>query len=273
MINKLSDYHIHTHFSTDSEEQAETIITSAITNGLKELCFTDHIDYDYPSEPGITEPEFVFNINDYFKQYAPLVDKYRNDIKIKIGVELGLMESVLDRNIETASSHPFDFIIGSTHLLDGKDPYYPEYWEGRSPDSVLEHFFLTSLANVKSFNNYDIYGHLDYIVRYIPDKTYVYSCKKFMDIIDEILKTIIYNGHGIEVNTSALAKGMAQPNPCYDILKRYRELGGEILTFGSDAHMADKVGYDFERVRQMALECGFKYYSTFTLRRAEFNKL
>ena len=273
MKNKLSDYHIHTKYSTDSDELAENIINSAIHKGLAEICFTDHIDYDYPSTDENGNPEFVFNIPDYLNEYEPLRQKYEREIKVKIGVELGLMDSVLSKNELTAANYPFDFIIGSSHLLDGEDPYYPEYWANKTPDSVLEHYFLTTLKNVSSYNNYDIYGHLDYIVRYIPDKSYIYNHKKYMDIIDEILRKIIYNGHGIEINTSSLAKGLSKPNPCIDIVRHYKSLGGEIITLGSDAHIAENVAFGFEKMRDILLDCGFKYYTTFTARKAEFNKL
>ncbi len=78
---------------------------------------------------------------------------------------------------------------------------------------------------------------------------------------------------GIELNTAALAKGMKEPNPCTDVLKRYRELGGEIVTIGSDAHKPEQIAFAFDRAARILISCGFKYYTTFENRSPSFEKL
>ena len=115
-----------------------------------------------------------------------------------------------------------------------------------------------------------MYGHIDYVVRYGPDKNTYYSYADYADVIDEILKQLIHNGKGIEVNTAGFKYGLGHPNPCEDILKRYRELGGEILTLGADAHQPEHIAYDFQRLPKLLQTCGFSYYTVFKNRKAQF---
>lgn len=269
----LSDYHIHTRYSSDSSEEPENIVKQAVKLGLDEICFTDHMDLDYPETTEYENPAFVFDTAAYYKELSALRDRYAGSIKIKIGIELGIMPYLSARNGAIVSSAAFDFIIGSTHLIDGRDPYYPEFWEGRACDAVVAEYLAKTLENVKSFTDYDVYGHLDYVTRYAPDKAYHFDYSLHREIIDEILKEIIHTGHGIEINTSPLSKGLPLPNPCPDILRRYHELGGEIITIGSDAHSFVNVGGHFETAREFLLSCGFKYFSVFTERKIAMQKL
>ena len=93
------------------------------------------------------------------------------------------------------------------------------------------------------------------------------------DILDKILETLIDKEKGIEINTGGLAKGLKEANPCMGILKRYRELGGEIITVGSDAHDTLRIADRFDRAAEMLLECGFKYYTVFEKRMPEFKRI
>lgn len=271
--NNLCDYHIHTRYSSDSSEEPENIINHAISLGLDEICFTDHMDLDYPFTTEYENPAFVFDTLPYYKELSMLREKYASKIKVKIGVELGLIPYLKDRNKVIADSVPFDFIIGSTHQINGKDPYYPEFWAGRECEDVVNEYFFLTYDNTKTYTAYDVYGHLDYITRYAPDKNYHFEYMHHFDIIDSILKEIISSGHGIEINTSPLCKGLQKTNPCPEIVKRYHELGGEIITLGSDAHTAVNVGGHFDTAKEILLSCGFKYYSVFTERKMEMRSI
>ena len=154
--------------------------------------------------------------------------------------------------------------------MDRKDPAYPEFFEERGEANAYLQYFETTLDNVSHLDDYDVAGHIDYIVRYGPNKAAFYSYEAYRDILDRILKAVIEHGKGIECNTAGLRKGISQPNPAADVLKRYRELGGEILTIGSDAHIPEDLGADFERTRELLKECGFSYYTVFRQRKAQF---
>lgn len=278
-----SDNHVHTYFSTDSDTPMEDMLKNAIEKEFSSICFTDHMDYNFPSE-GDT-PEFLLDIEPYFEEMKRLSEKYGDRIKIRRGIELGLKKDCLDKCISLTKEYPFDFVIGSTHLVDNIDPYYDTFWSDTPEKSGILRYYETTLNNVNLGADFDVYGHIDYIIRYTPKMKQLKSqdisvdtyidrlTSDSMDIIEEILKTLIYNGKGIEINTAGFKYGLRHPNPHEKILKLYHELGGEIITIGSDAHECKHLAYDFEKVPEILTKCGFRYYSEFTGRKAEMIKM
>lgn len=260
------DQHMHCNFSGDSDALPEDMIKAGIAHGLSGICFTDHLDYDYPEEPNI----FLLDFDNYFKVLFDLREKYADKISVNIGIELGLQIQAAGQNLAVAEKYPFDFIIGSSHVVNHMDPYYPEFFAGRDEDAAYMEYFESVLENINSDVDFDVYGHIDYVVRYGPNKNAFYTYEKFTDIIDEILTQLISKGKGIEVNTGGFKYGLGHPNPTEDIIKRYRELGGEIITMGADAHVPEYVAYEFDKTAQIIKNCGFKYYTVFKNRKAEF---
>lgn len=265
------DAHIHCNYSGDSQASAKQMIEKAIQMGLPGICFTDHHDIDYPKLP--EEPDFLISFSSYFEELNRLQTAYLQKLPIHIGMELGLQPCVCEKNKEIAQSHPFDFIIGSVHVVNGVDPYYKTYYEGRSKKEAYEEYFMDTLENVKMFTNFDVLGHMDYITRYCPSKDVSYRYLDYCDYIDAILTVLIERGQGIEVNTSSLRVGLLETHPQKAILKRYKELGGEILTIGSDAHCPKDLAFGFGQIPELLKNCGFEYYSIFKNRTAEFIKL
>lgn len=278
-----SDNHVHTYFSTDSDTPMEDMLKTAIEKGFSSICFTDHMDYNFPSEDDT--PEFLLDVEPYFEEMKRLNEKYGGRIKIRQGIELGLKKDCLDKCLSLTKEYPFDFVIGSTHLVDNIDPYYDTFWSDTPEKSGILRYYETTLNNVNLGADFDVYGHIDYIIRYTPkmkqlksqglsDDTYINRLTSdSMDIIEQILKTLIYNGKGIEINTAGFKYGLGHPNPHEKILKLYCELGGEIITIGSDAHECKHLAYDFEKVPEILKKCGFRYYSEFTDRKAEMIKM
>lgn len=268
----LSDFHTHSSNSGDCDAKMESQIQAAIAKGIKHLCITEHMDMDYPEPPKGYEDEhcdFVLDFEKYKAEYDEIHKKWQGDkFNLYFGVELGLQTNIVNKNLAFTSGKNFDFILASSHLIDGEDPYYPPFYEGKVESNVFRRYFEYIYENICVFDNFDCYAHLDYIVRYGKDKTYSYF--DFSDEIDTILKTLIEKGKGIEINTGGLRNGLKYPNPCPDVLKRYRELGGEILTVGSDAHKPEHIAYNFEAVPDFLKECGFKYYTIFKQRKPEF---
>ncbi len=268
-----ADCHLHSSFSGDSDTPMEEMILQGIRLGLTHMCFTEHNDFDYP----VTEPDpaglFELNPDAYLYDFIKLKEKYEGRIRLCFGLELGLQPHLSKRNAAFAKEHEYDFIIGSSHICNGKDPYYPSFYEGRKQEDAYLEYFESILDNLESYNNFDVYGHLDYVVRYGPKKDEGYSYEAYRDILDRILERLIDMEKGIEINTAGLAKGMRQPNPCTGILRRYRELGGEVITTGSDAHSPEQVAYAFGQAADILKGCGFRYYATFEKRRPSFHKL
>ncbi len=267
----IGDYHVHTDFSSDCNSVPEELIEKAISSGMKEICFTDHVDLDYPPKNG--ERLFYIDTDEYFKRFRELKERYKNRLKIKIGLELGLNPSVNGMNSELVRSADFDFIIGSSHIVNGIDPYYPEYWENRDTNEAIMSYYEAILKNVSIYEDYDVYGHLDYIRRYVRDKDYVYNDSDFFEITDMIFKNIISKGHGIELNTRGLTDGITNFIPTISLLKRYHDLGGEIITLGSDSHYVKNLGYAFRTAKDILINTGFKYITTFENRTPSFISL
>ena len=268
-----ADYHLHSSFSGDSTEPMENMIQAAIKKGLTHICFTEHMDMDYPVSDATPEGMFTLNTDSYLYDLARFKEKYAKDIKILFGVELGIQPHLQRELALYARAYEFDFIIGSTHVTNKKDPYFPAFYEGRSEEEAYREYFQSIIDNIKKFKNFDVCGHLDYVVRYGPDMDKNYSYAKYKDLFDKILEFLIENEKGIEINTGSLRKGTREASPCCDVLKRYRELGGEIITVGSDAHCAADVAADFDRAAEFLSNCGFKYYCVFENRLPEYKKL
>ena len=157
----LVDLHLHSRYSADSEELMENQVRRAVEMGLPVMCFTDHIDWDFP----IPEIVFDFDIEEYLEELSILQEKYGKQIRILKGVELGMQEQLGDRYRELLKSHPFDFAIGSQHLVDGQDPYYPEIFEERGDARVFQDYFEETWNNLRLFHDMDTLGHLDSVVR------------------------------------------------------------------------------------------------------------
>lgn len=268
-----ADCHLHSSFSGDSHTSMEDMVLRGISLGMKIMCFTEHNDFEYPAYPGLPADTFLLNTDSYLYTLATLKEKYADKIKLLFGVELGLQPGVVQTNAVYAKAHDFDFIIGSSHVCHGKDPYYPGFFTGRGTESSLREYFESTLENIRKYSDFDVYGHLDYAVRYAPEKDVGYSCKTYGDILDEILKLLLDKEKGIELNTGGIKSGMRDFHPCMDILKRYRELGGEVITVGSDSHDAGNVAAHFDRAADVLKECGFRYYCVFEKRTPDFFKL
>lgn len=264
----LWDTHMHCSFSGDSDADPKEMILVARQAGLQGICFTDHMDYDYQETPGMFDLDV-----DAYQACISKLQQENPDFPILWGIELGLQPHTATRNRTLVQSYPFDFVIGSSHCIRNIDVYYPAFYEGRSEDEAYLDYFENVLENAGGSADFDVYGHIDYIVRYGPHKNTYYSYQKYADIIDEILRTLIARGKGIEINTAGFKYGLGHPNPTEDILRRYRELGGEILTIGADAHKPEHVAYDFAKVPGILKAAGFDYFTIFKQRKPQFIKL
>lgn len=269
-----SDFHLHSSFSSDSTTPLEEQILYAMNSGiLKELCITDHMDFDFPvNEYGYT---FLFNMEEYLTEINRLRSIYSPNIRLTTGIELGLLPHLHDTltSFLKKYGHELDFIIASSHLVKGLDPYEPEFFETYGEKEGIRLYLETIIDNMNAFMDFDVYGHLDYVVRYAPNKEKKYCPSNYMDIYDIILKKLIQNGKGIELNTAGLKAGLSFAHPHPDVLKRYVELGGEIITVGSDAHQPLHLAYCFDKAEHILTSAGFSYYTVFHNRKPEFIRL
>ena len=261
----MFDYHLHTTVSFDGIGTPEELIASAQKSGLKEICFTDH--YDFNSDP--TLEHNVFTSESYHAAYDSLAAQ---NLKIRRGVEFGLTtwnQPQLEELLRTLS---FDFVIGSVHFVDGHDPYEEAYWENITPDAAFRKYLLGTLDCVKAHHNFDVLGHLTYVCKSAHNPTRrPIPFQDYLDITDEIMKVLITKGIGMEINTSGVDRA-GTFLPSADYLKRFKELGGEIVTIGSDAHDATRVGQYIPEAMEIIKDI-FGYVCTFENRKPTFHKL
>ncbi len=265
----LADMHIHTEFSLDSCAKIDAMANKAISKGIDMITITDHIDWDFPEKHLI----FDFDVDAYQKAIERAKRKYRGRLDIRMGVELGMQPHLAERYQQLLDKYPFDFVIASSHLVQNRDPYYKEAFQGMTDQEAYQHYFEYILENVKVFHGFDALGHLDYVVRYGREKAKHYSYEKYKDVIDEILKELVAHNKALEVNSAGLRKNLGFPNPHPDIIKRFRELGGEQITVGADAHKPLHIGYGLEETKSILLDCGFNYYVRYKQRKPEFVRI
>ena len=264
-----ADVHMHTNFSHDSESTPEEMILGAIRKDLKAICFTDHFDKD----DFAWGQEDVFDPEEYFRVLKPLREKYKDKIDVRIGVEIGMQPYLEPFYREFVHKYPFDFVIGSVHSICKSDIAFGTIFNGKTDDEVYRMTLEETLEDVRRYDDFDVLGHLDYMTRYGKEREKQYSYAKYSDLIDEILKTLISKGKGIELNMAGLKYGLPYAHPHTDVLKRYKELGGEIITVGADGHKPEHVAYDFSKVSAILSECGFAYYTEFIQRKPVFCQL
>lgn len=261
----MFDFHMHSTVSFDGHDSAESMVAAAVAAGLKEICFTDHIDYF----ANVQEQEWVFDTEVYNRTYDALDHP---QLKIRRGMEFGIKPYNAPQLREDLKRRPFDFVLGSVHFVDELDVYYREYWDGKTVFEAERRFLEETLTCVQAHEDFDVLGHLTYIgkarAHHAPRPV---PYEEHRELIDEILRVLVSKGKGMEINTSGVDRcGDYLPAPEY--LRRFKELGGEIVTVGSDAHTASRVGQYTDRACQLLKEI-FGYVCTFENRQPVFHKL
>lgn len=249
----LVDYHTHTHFSPDSEASPREMVRAARAAGLRELCFTDHLDFlDFDGKfVGLGENKLPF--------YSPgeLQDLAGEGMVLRSGVELGEAWEDPALAAEAAATDGLDFIIGSVHNLSSRDGgvdfYFVRYETEDDCHRVLSAYFdcMEALAELDC---YDVLGHIIYPLRYMNgrDGNHV-TLERYLPQLRRILTAVAGKGKGIEVNT---CRGETVED-WREVLSLYRACGGRIVTLGSDAHAPEDVGRGLAQAAALLKESGF----------------
>jgi len=269
----IYDYHVHSDISFDGECPIAACAEAARDMGIAEICITDHLDIGYPLEngcPRIDRERYGIELKKAREAFPRVV--------IKKGVETGLMAGHLGEIADDVRTGGYDFVIASQHYIVDGDPYDGDYFTGRTPQQAQSLYLEVLRDNITAFDDYDVIGHIGYVDKYLHNyghlekKPRPFEFGDYPELIDEILLSAINKGKGIEVNTSNYrVHGYPTPHP--SILKRYAELGGEVLTIGSDSHQKRYVGFRVREAAELARSCGLEYVCTFTGRRPEFHRL
>lgn len=230
----IFDSHMHSKFSTDSTMKIIDAINVAKEKNIG-IIITDHMDLDCPAKD-----EFKFNVYNYFNEY----EIYRSD-KVKLGIEIGLNEKVLVESEKIASNPNFDFVLGSIHTVKDLDIYSKYINQGYNKHDFFSFYFEDMLKCVQLYNNFDSLSHIDYPCRYCKFDNKEILVTDFKDILSEIFTTLISKGKVLELNTSRLHIKEAH-NALLDIYKLYEDLGGKYVTIGSDSHIQNNIGKNFD---------------------------
>lgn len=248
----------------------EDMVKGALKKDIKILSFTDHVDYDY----GNDELDFVFDISDYFKELKKIKSNYKGQIDVLSGIELG-MQPHLVRNIhEKIKLDDFDFIIMSIHTVMGKEMHEGELFEDRDLVDAYFLYYEEMLDVLNNFSNFDVVGHINLIDRYVKFmNSNTVELDEYKEQVEKVLKKIIEMDKGIEINTSGIRYGINSFHPTVELLRLYKNFGGEIVTIGSDAHNPEHIGLDYKNAVELLKELEFKYFTTFKNRKKQFIKI
>lgn len=261
----MYDFHIHSIVSFDGHDTGLHLAQAAAAAGMKEICFTDHMDYDPRSE----EQTMLLDPEKYSAEYDELTFP---NIAIRRGVEFGML---IDNRAEFRNflqQRDYDFVLGSVHFAEGLDVYFKEYWEDKTPWQAQHRFLEETLQCVQLHEDFDVLAHLTFLNKspHNPAKIPM-PYDNHREILDEILRTLAQKGKGLEMNTSGVDRNVGFL-PTEEYFRRFKELGGEIVTVGSDAHRTNRVGQYCSQACEILGEI-FGYVCTFENRRPVFHKL
>ena len=258
------DYHMHTRFSMDSQMPMEEACREAIRLGLPQVCFTEHVDY-IPGDEGVG----FFDPAAYFAELNRCRELFGDQLIVRAGAEIGEFHRFSTEARGLTESHPFDFVLGSLHWVGADLVMQPGYFDGRSRDDAYEAYFGELLTMVRR-GGFDVASHLDVPKRYDHQALGEFDSIDYAEQVRDVLRACVENGIGIEINTGTMRRTRHDPSPSPIVLQWYRELGGEILTFGSDAHRPTHMAYAFDRAREWALGAGFSQLASFERRQLSF---
>lgn len=257
------DLHMHTVSSFDGNYTAREMVDSALAAPLATIAITDHFDVDFYERHNLGERQRTS-----YEGITSVVNT--NGIRVLRGIEMGQATYDVDLTEKSLARYEYDFVIGSIHNLrnmpDFGDLDYKSMTEERIYELLGEYF--DEMLLLARWNGFDTLAHLTYPMRYIVQAgRNEIELSRYADIIDEIFKTLIANGKALEINTSGLRQPIGKTMPTEDFVRRFKELGGEYLTLGSDAHFTEHVGAGIDEGYAIAERCGFEYVTYFENRK------
>lgn len=253
----MVDLHLHSDFSFDGKSSLEDMSRAAEALGLGHIAFCEHADIDYP----LKGYEFKFNI----PAYVQAVERSRlkhPQLEIALGIEAGFMPGAERKMLRFLAALPVDYVINSVHAVGDKDPYFEDYFIGKTREQAYSDYLEAVLASLDVPYEWSSLGHLGYVYRKAPYPAPAIGYLDYPDILDLILGRLIVTGHALEVNTSSVIT-CGQSMPSESIIKRYRQLGGELITLGSDAHSPARVGQSIKTAEEFLRSLGYKHTAVY----------
>ncbi|MBR1960234.1 MAG: histidinol-phosphatase HisJ family protein [Bacteroidales bacterium] len=267
----LFDNHNHSQFSFDGQRTSvEASARAALSAGLGGICFSDHCDHYVPPMKASFEdlkPEY-FDVAEQQEEIGRVQDLLGEGVKILKGIEIGMYEECHEQIRNVLSSNSFDQVLASVHYIQQTDPYYGGYYEGKDWKQAYGGYLETIYREMTRLGDFDIMGHYDYIVRYAPYPVTSIRYRDFSDIFDEMFRYLINEGKALEINTKSYEGHRGRIVELdHNVLLRYREMGGEIISLGSDSHEPSRVGAGFTFHAELLKSLGFRWTAHYEQRR------
>lgn len=270
----MTDFHLHSTFSPDGRSSMADMARAETERGIKHICFTDHVENCNASEPLGFEPGDFSEIRDaYFASIAETRELFRGEIEISAGIELGGINHDLETAAAITDNGDLDFVIGSVHNNRGKADFYFIPYESREECSELLRDYLLENIEIAKSGLCDVVAHIGYPLNCMLERGFALDLSEHTDIVRELVSELVERGVGMELNVSGFRRKINDSAPSMWILKLYRELGGEIITVGSDGHDVSQAGLFVDRGFSMLREAGFKYVTVFEKRKPRFIKI
>ncbi len=257
---QIVDYHVHSAWSPDSRMSVRKALNYCRENHIKEIVFTEHLDIGDPGQiPYLDLSAYRIDIEVARLEYP--------HINIGFGLELGIHPENIRATENFIHPYEWDFLIMSVHQYENIGFCHPMLLERFDKQEILDKYWKAWYDNVEHFEKFHVLGHLDYLLRYQPINEEAFDA--WNDQKEAMMKRIIERGQGIEINAKGI-KSLGRPHPSLNILKRFKALGGEIVTLGSDAHSVSNIGKYFDIMMQYLKEAGFSYYARRDFEKKEF---
>lgn len=255
----IIDMHTHTDNSPDGNHSAVYMAEIAEKNGIECVAFTDHceVDWFYRDEYDKRSAQSYFEVSKVKEAFEGRLDILR-------GVELGQPHYIPELANTIISSHEYDVVIGSIHnLRERQDFYHIKSLEGMVIEDEINEYF-DEIIDMIQWGNIDIVAHITYPFRYIYNICgYIEDINKYSSKVDEILKLCAEKDKALEINMGGLKYPINKPSPDIDTIKRYKELGGRLVSVGSDSHYAERIGFGIPYAYEIAREAGFDFVARF----------
>lgn len=267
-----SDYHLHTHISSDSPASLEEQARSALEAGLQELCVTDHWNLlDQHGNPLPHTRDWTASID----QVRQVREQFGKQLEIRLGIEVGNGEIDPEgvREGLAQAGEALDFVIGSLHNMSLGSGGIGIFTTAKQCQHIEDGIallddYVDTLTTLAATDTFDVMGHVIYPLRYLPSQWQL-TLDPYEEQLRSLFRTLAQSGRGIEFNTTQ-GHTIGEWTP---ILKLYRECGGEIITIGSDAHRVGQVGSGFADAAALLKSLDFRWYTTYRSRKPQFHPL
>ncbi|MBC8535301.1 histidinol-phosphatase HisJ family protein [Feifania hominis] len=255
---------MHTEESFDGSYKADDMLRAAVTAGMRAVALTDHCDL---GSPAFYDP-FDIDVKRQRRKYDAVAPLFADRLDVRFGLELGQPNQQPEKAEQILRETEFDFVIGSLHNLRGERDFYFLDYHSLDVPALLSRYFDELIEMVEQ--DFDVLGHLSYPWRYLSEAGMKQPWENYEEQIRLIYRRLIETGRGIEINTSGLRMSMGVTMPDLPLVRLYRELGGEIVTIGSDAHEPAHVGSGIRRGAALAREAGFSHIALYRGRKPQF---